>query len=54
MTEEAGTSCRSNPLTTYISMSAMQNTPMYYWWKAYGFKPVAYSGLESGNRAFAS
>ena len=27
---------------------------MYYWWKAYGFKPVAYSGLETGNRAFAS
>lgn len=27
---------------------------MYYWWKAYGFKPVAYSGLETGNRNFAS
>ncbi|PJF22299.1 MAG: 4-hydroxyphenylpyruvate dioxygenase [Phototrophicales bacterium] len=27
---------------------------MYYWWKAFGFKPVAYSGLETGNRAFAS
>ncbi|MCB9135372.1 MAG: 4-hydroxyphenylpyruvate dioxygenase [Anaerolineales bacterium] len=27
---------------------------MYYWWKAYGFKPVAYSGLETGNRHFAS
>jgi 4-hydroxyphenylpyruvate dioxygenase len=27
---------------------------MYHWWKAYGFKPVAYSGLETGNRAFAS
>jgi 4-hydroxyphenylpyruvate dioxygenase len=27
---------------------------MYYWWKAYGFKPVAYSGLETGNRDFAS
>ncbi len=27
---------------------------MYYWWKAYGFKPVAYSGLETGNREFAS
>ncbi len=27
---------------------------MYFWWKAYGFKPVAYSGLETGNRDFAS
>jgi len=27
---------------------------MYYWWKAYGFTPVAYSGLETGNRDFAS
>src|SRR4026208_1684623 len=27
---------------------------MYYWWKAYGFKPIAYSGLATGNRAFAS
>ncbi|MBI3159996.1 MAG: 4-hydroxyphenylpyruvate dioxygenase [Chloroflexi bacterium] len=27
---------------------------MYYWWKAYGFRPVAYSGLETGNREFAS
>src|SRR3972149_3856938 len=27
---------------------------LYYWWKAFGFKPVAYSGLETGNRAFAS
>lgn len=27
---------------------------MYFWWKAYGFKPVAYSGLETGNREFAS
>jgi 4-hydroxyphenylpyruvate dioxygenase len=27
---------------------------MYYWWKAFGFKPVAYSGLETGNRQFAS
>jgi len=27
---------------------------MYYWWKAYGFTPVAYSGLETGNREFAS
>lgn len=26
----------------------------YYWWKAFGFKPVAYSGLETGNRQFAS
>ncbi|HSR20396.1 MAG TPA: 4-hydroxyphenylpyruvate dioxygenase [Anaerolineales bacterium] len=27
---------------------------MHYWWKAYGFRPVAYSGLETGNRQFAS
>lgn len=27
---------------------------MYYWWKAFGFKPIAYSGLETGNRKFAS
>lgn len=27
---------------------------MYYWWKAYGFKPVAFSGLETGNREFSS
>src|SRR5512139_3127965 len=27
---------------------------MHYWWKAFGFQPVAYSGLETGNRQFAS
>ena len=27
---------------------------MYYWWKGFGFTPVAYSGLETGNREFAS
>ena len=27
---------------------------MYYWWKAFGFQPVAYSGLETGNREHAS
>src|ERR1051326_6746943 len=27
---------------------------MDYWGKGFGFKPVAYSGLETGNRAFAS
>jgi 4-hydroxyphenylpyruvate dioxygenase len=27
---------------------------MYFWWKAFGFKPVAYSGLETGNRQYAS
>src|SRR5574341_618977 len=27
---------------------------MYYWWKGFGFKPVAYSGLETGNRQNAS
>ncbi len=27
---------------------------MYFWWKGFGFKPVAYSGLETGNREFAS
>jgi len=27
---------------------------MYYWWKGFGFIPVAYAGLETGNRQFAS
>jgi 4-hydroxyphenylpyruvate dioxygenase len=27
---------------------------MYYWWKAFGFRPIAYSGLETGNRRYAS
>lgn len=27
---------------------------MYYWWKGFGFKPVAYSGLETGNRDYCS
>ena len=27
---------------------------MYYWWKGFGFAPIAYSGLETGNREFAS
>jgi len=27
---------------------------MYYWWQAFGFKPIAYAGLETGNRQFAS
>lgn len=27
---------------------------MYYWWKGFGFRPVAYSGLETGNRLFSS
>ncbi len=27
---------------------------VYYWWKGFGFRPVAYSGLETGNRRFAS
>jgi 4-hydroxyphenylpyruvate dioxygenase len=27
---------------------------MYFWWKGFGFTPVAYSGLETGNREFAS
>ena len=27
---------------------------MYYWWQAFGFHPVAYSGLETGNREYAS
>jgi 4-hydroxyphenylpyruvate dioxygenase len=27
---------------------------MFYWWKGFGFTPVAYSGLETGNREFAS
>jgi len=27
---------------------------MYWWWKGFGFTPIAYSGLETGNRRFAS
>lgn len=27
---------------------------MYFWWKGFGFTPIAYSGLETGNREFAS
>ncbi|HVN55372.1 MAG TPA: 4-hydroxyphenylpyruvate dioxygenase [Anaerolineaceae bacterium] len=27
---------------------------MYFWWKGFGFDPVAYSGLETGNRRFSS
>ncbi len=27
---------------------------MYYWWKAFGFRPMAYAGLETGHRQFAS
>jgi len=27
---------------------------MYFWSKGFGFKPIAYSGLETGNRRFAS
>ena len=27
---------------------------MYYWWKGFGFTPVAYSGLQTGNRRSAS
>jgi 4-hydroxyphenylpyruvate dioxygenase len=27
---------------------------MYYWWKGFGFQPVAFSGLETGNREYAS
>ena len=27
---------------------------MYFWWRGFGFKPVAYSGLETGNRRSAS
>jgi 4-hydroxyphenylpyruvate dioxygenase len=27
---------------------------MFYYWKGFGFKPVAYSGLETGNRDFSS
>lgn len=27
---------------------------MYWWWKGFGFKPIAYSGFETGNRRFAS
>jgi 4-hydroxyphenylpyruvate dioxygenase len=27
---------------------------MHFWWKGLGFTPIAYSGLETGNRDFAS
>jgi len=27
---------------------------MYFWWKGFGFKPISYSGLETGNRQYAS
>jgi 4-hydroxyphenylpyruvate dioxygenase len=27
---------------------------MYYWWKGFGFKPVAYAGLETGVRGHTS
>jgi 4-hydroxyphenylpyruvate dioxygenase len=27
---------------------------MYYWWKGFGFRPVAYSGLETGSRQSTS
>jgi len=27
---------------------------MYYWWKGFGFQPVAYSGLETKQREYAS
>lgn len=27
---------------------------MFYWWKGFGFKPIAYSGLETGNRDYCS
>jgi 4-hydroxyphenylpyruvate dioxygenase len=27
---------------------------MFYWWKGFGFKPIAYSGLETGDRRAAS
>lgn len=27
---------------------------MFYYWKGFGFKPIAYSGLETGNREYAS
>lgn len=27
---------------------------MYFWWQAFGFTPIAYSGLETGNRDYAS
>ena len=26
---------------------------MYYWWQAFGFEPVAYSGLKTGSRKHA-
>src|SRR5688500_9390763 len=53
MTEEAD--CQQINSIDQIHLYVV-NAPhaMYYWWKAFVFKPIAYSGLETGNRDFAS
>jgi 4-hydroxyphenylpyruvate dioxygenase len=57
---------QSRPLTAEADFLQLKNVDhihfwvgnalhsMYYWWKGFGFQPVAYSGLETGNRQFAS
>src|SRR5512143_281123 len=53
MTEEADfLQIKSIDHLQFYVGNALQS--MYYWWKAFGFKPVAYSGLQTGNRDFAS
>src|SRR5512138_3471923 len=53
MTEEADfLQIKSIDHLQFYVGNALQS--MYYWWKAFGFKPVAYSGLQTGNREFAS
>ena len=53
MTEEADfLQIKSIDYLQFYVGNALQS--MYWWWKAFGFKPVAYSGLETGNREYAS
>lgn len=53
MTEEADfLKIKSIDHIQFIVGNAKQ--AMYYWWKGFGFKPIAYSGLETGNRENAS
>ncbi|MDO8753735.1 MAG: VOC family protein, partial [Anaerolineales bacterium] len=66
MATKAKTASASRPMTEeadFLQINSIDHVhfyvgnakhAMYYWWKAFGFKPVAYSGLETGNRDFAS
>lgn len=46
----------------FLQIEAMDHVELWvgnakqavYYWKVWGFKPIAYSGLETGNRRFAS